>query len=140
MSATPAIKHTPEEAWLAGPRVTIFYIDHPVLNDDDTPVMIDDPTDAEWQVENREIRQIPKVNRVEYTMPEKPNAGMALKYLKAARTMGDQSAMSWLFELAIGEDAYEKLSDETDFSMDDLGVLMETVVKRALGGLEAPKG
>jgi len=140
-TATPTIKHTPEEAWLAGERVTIFFIDHEVLDDDGNVVYEDDPTDSADAArdEDREIRQVPKVERVEYTMPKKPNAGMALKYLKSTRTMGVEAAMGWLFELAIGGAAYEELSNETDFDIDDLATLMQTVVTRALGGLEPPK-
>ena len=73
-------------------------------------------------------------------MPEKPNAGFALVYLKAARTWGADVALAWLLELAIGEEAYDALAAEPDLEADTFNAIMLAVQTRALGGLAAPKG
>lgn len=137
---TPTIRHTPEEEWQAGARVPIFTIVNPILDEAGNPVMIDDPEDDQALVENREPRQVAAMHSVEYTMPEKPNSGLALKFLKMARTLGAEVALGWIFELAIGEEAYDDLSNETDLDPDLLASLMLKVQQRALGGLEGPKG
>jgi hypothetical protein len=89
---------------------------------------------------------IPKtIERViEYTMPKRPNAGLALEYLKRARRTDPDQAMSWLIEAAVGVDGYDALADElaNPDVVDPLAVLRDLVgriQKVALGGLEAPK-
>jgi hypothetical protein len=81
---------------------------------------------------------------VEHTMPNKPNAGLALEYLKRARRMDPDIAMSWLIEAAVGPEGYDDLTDELanpDIA-DPLAILRDLtarIQKVALGGLEAPK-
>lgn len=81
---------------------------------------------------------------IEYTMPARPNAGLALEYLKRARRTDPDQAMSWLIEAAIGAEGYDALVDELanpDIA-DPMGVLRDLVTRIqrvALGGLEAPK-
>jgi hypothetical protein len=146
MSIMFNIKHSSIEDWRNGPRVDLFTIEHPVLNDDGTPVMVNDPdwiapvSDASVGDPIAVAPQVPQVDRTVYSMPEKPNAGFALIYLKTIRTMGAEQSLGWLFELAIGEEAYDALAGESDFSIEQLNALMLDVQKRALGGLEAPKG
>lgn len=81
---------------------------------------------------------------IEYTMPKRPNAGLALAYLKRARRTDPDQAMSWLIEQAVGTEGYDALADElaNPAISDPLGVLRDIVgriQKVALGGLEAPK-
>lgn len=81
---------------------------------------------------------------IEYTMPKRPNAGLALEYLKRARRTDPDIAMSWLIEAAVGAEGYDALVDElADPEVGDpMGVLRDLVAriqKVALGGLEAPK-
>lgn len=88
------------------------------------------------------------VERTDYTMPKKPNAGLALAYLKQARQNADV-AMSWLIETAIGEDGYDALTAELSGYDDpaDAHQLLQDIVGRiqqvAMGGLDgqgnAPK-
>lgn len=77
---------------------------------------------------------------VTYTMPAKPNPGLALRFLKMARTMGD-AASSWLIETAIGEEGYEALADELiNYEGDPTKLLQgiaEKIQKVAMGGLDA---
>lgn len=79
---------------------------------------------------------------ITYTMPAKPNPGLALKYLKKARTMGEL-AMSWLIEEAIGEEGYDALSNELINYTGDPVALLRGIVEKiqtvAMGGLEGPK-
>lgn len=80
---------------------------------------------------------------VEYTMPAKPNPGLALKFLKMAREQGEL-ASSWLIESAIGAEGYNALADELiNYDGDPIALLraiVEKIQKVAMGGLEAPKG
>lgn len=81
---------------------------------------------------------------IEHTMPNRPNAGLALEYLKRARRSDPDQAMSWLIEAAVGEQGYDDLVIELanpDIT-DPLAILRDLVAriqKVALGGLEAPK-
>lgn len=132
MAKTVAIKHTPMEEWLAGERIDLFTIEHDVLDDDGKPIY-DEVPDPEGN--EGDTMRVKRVESTKYTVPEKPNAGFILVYLKAVRTMGQEAAMGWLFELAIGAQAYEDLANESDFETDDLIALMAAVQKRVLGGL-----
>lgn len=81
---------------------------------------------------------------IEHTMPKRPNAGLALEYLKLARRSDPDQAMSWLIEKAVGEQGYDDLvielanPDVTD-PMAVLRDLVGRIQRVALGGLEAPK-
>lgn len=74
-----------------------------------------------------------------YTMPAKPNAGLALDYLRRARREGEL-AMSWLIETAVGEAGYDALvEDLASYEGDALEVLRGIVTKIqqvAMGGLD----
>lgn len=79
---------------------------------------------------------------VAYTMPAKPNPGLALKFLKMAREQGEL-ASSWLIESAIGEEGYDALSSELiNYDGDPVALLraiVEKIQKVCMGGLESPK-
>lgn len=86
----------------------------------------------------------PRVEAVDYTMPSKPNAGLALEYLKRARREGADIAMSWLVEKAIGEDGYDALTEELAQlepaeAMSVLRGVVGRIQRVAMGGLDAPK-
>tara|TARA_R100000664_G_scaffold33616_1_gene51249 strand:+ start:556 stop:900 length:345 start_codon:yes stop_codon:yes gene_type:complete len=76
---------------------------------------------------------------IEYTMPAKPHAGLALAFLRQARLHGTEIAMSWLLEEAIGEAGYMALAAEPDAG-DALLPIMMKCRDVVLGGLSAPKG
>ena len=86
----------------------------------------------------------PKVETIDYTMPKRPNAGLALEYLKQARKNPDV-AMSWLIETAVGEEGYDALTAELSKLADAaeavsvLQGIVERIQRVALGGLDAPK-
>lgn len=79
---------------------------------------------------------------VAYTMPAKPNPGLALRFLKMAREQGEL-ASSWLIEAAIGAEGYDALTEELiNYDGDPVALLRavtEKIQKVAMGGLEAPK-
>lgn len=83
-------------------------------------------------------------NGTDYTMPRKPNAGIALGYLKAARKQGPDLAMSWLIETAVGEEGYDALVDDLAGYDGDPQLVLQSIVTKiqtiSMGGLEAPKG
>lgn len=85
----------------------------------------------------------PILETVEYTMPAKPNPGLALKFLRMAREQGEL-ANSWLIETAIGSDGYTALEDELINYEGDSVALLQSIIQKiqkvAMGGLEAPKG
>lgn len=76
-----------------------------------------------------------------FTMPAKPNPGLALDYLRRARREGGDLANSWLIEVAIGEQGYDALVEElaSTEGNEALAVLTDIVTaiqKVAMGGLE----
>lgn len=84
----------------------------------------------------------PIVASIDYTMPARPNAGLALQYLRMARRDNPDVAMSWLIETAIGEEGYDALVDELAGEEDPVSVLRsitEKIQRVALGGLDGPK-
>lgn len=126
---TPAtIDSNPDaaEEWaLSEERTPIFYLKRQPVDDNGEPIV-----DAEPEL-------------IAYTMPAKPNPGLALRYLKMVRTMGE-AAMSWLIETAIGSEGYDALTDELINYEGDPVALLRSIVEKiqtvAMGGLEAPKG
>lgn len=77
---------------------------------------------------------------VTYTMPAKPNPGIALRFLKKAREQGDV-ASSWLIETAIGAEGYDALADELiNYEGDPVALLQQIAQKIqtvVMGGLDA---
>lgn len=76
---------------------------------------------------------------VAYTMPAKPNPGLALKFLKMAREQGEIATV-WLIETAIGAEGYDALADELINYDGDPTALLQSIVGKiqnvAMGGLE----
>ncbi len=84
-------------------------------------------------------------NSVTVTMPDRPNPGLALEFLRKARRIGAELAISWLVEEAITEDGYDTLVSELGQMpdpengariMQQIGQKVQTVV---MGGLDGPK-
>jgi hypothetical protein len=125
----PVIVHS-ETAWADGERVAVFTVTRPKL--DDRGVAVFNEPDENGQ-------SVAAQERIEYTMPGKPHVGMALAYLKRARNEGTSLAASWILEEALGSAGYDALASEPDLDPEILSAIIETVTKRALGGLDAPK-
>lgn len=105
-------------------RIPVFTVQRPsdVANEDGAPATVD----------------------TVYTMPAKPNPGIALEYMRQARQNADLAA-SWLIEEQIGSDGYTALVEEMQMLDDaEASALFEAIAIRirdvSMGGLEAPKG
>lgn len=74
-----------------------------------------------------------------YTMPAKPNPGLSLAYLKMARRVGGDVAMSWLIEEAVGEAGYDALTEDLASYEGDASKVLQGIVEKiqtvAMGGL-----
>lgn len=75
-----------------------------------------------------------------YTIPAKPNVGLGLGFLRYARQVGIELAMSWLLEEAVGTEGYLALAAEPNLEPEDLAAIMKRCRDVILGGLAAPKG
>lgn len=75
-----------------------------------------------------------------YTIPNKPRLNVALKTLKMARTEGQDAAMAYMMEAAIGAEAFDALTEYEDLDAKTLEAIMTAAQKVVFGGLEAPKG
>ena len=120
------ITHTnASEEWaLSDERLPVFSVIKPYVDDGE-------PKPEGW------VEPEPEV--VTYTMPKKPNPGVALRFLKMARQMGD-AASSWLIEEAIGAEGYEALCEELiNYEGDPTKLLQgvtEKIQKVLMGGLD----
>lgn len=80
---------------------------------------------------------------ITYTIPAKPNPGLALEFLRQGRRIGPELAISWLIEETVGADGYDALVAEMeDYEGDGsalLGAIGEKIQRVVMGGLESPK-
>jgi hypothetical protein len=128
MAFQPVTIESKPEAWkkwaLSEERTTVFSVTRAPVDENDEPII-----DAEPEL-------------IAYTMPAKPNPGLALKFLKMARESGEL-ASSWLIEEAIGSEGYDDLAEELiNYDGDAaelLGQIVQKIQKVAMGGLETPK-
>ena len=87
----------------------------------------------------------PDGERIEVTMPAKPNPGLGLEFLRRGRKQGAELAISWLIEEAIGAEGYDRLVEELSSMPDpENGTkVLQSVAQRVqtvvMGGLEGPK-
>lgn len=75
-----------------------------------------------------------------YTIPNKPRLNVALKTLKIAREEGQDAAMAYMMEKAIGEEAFEALTNYDDLDADTFAQIVNAAQSVVFGGLEGPKG
>jgi hypothetical protein len=81
-----------------------------------------------------------KVDGVEYTTPEEPNAALLLKFMWQKKA-DEFSAIVNLFEGLLGPDQCEKLMTETErLSSDQFQALLNAATMHLAGGNEGPKG
>jgi hypothetical protein len=96
---------------------------------------------------SRENEETGEAEVVTYTMPAKPNPGVALEYLRMIRKIGD-AASSWLIETAVGEEGYDALIEEFSNLPEGenpvaiLRAISEKIQTIVMGGLDnvGPKG
>lgn len=76
----------------------------------------------------------------EYTIPKKIAPGVALQYLREARTHGREVATAPLLERVLGEDAYLALEQSKALTEDQMEWIVDKVLELALGKREKPGG
>ncbi len=77
---------------------------------------------------------------VSYTIPAKPRANLALRYLYEAKSIGTDYAATNLLEALVGTDGYQALMNYDDLTGDQLQEVLDAAQKITLGTLESPKG
>lgn len=74
-----------------------------------------------------------------YTIPAKPHASVALRYLRDLRKHGEEHAMSVLLESVLGEEGYEALI-EANLSFEQFQMVVLAVQKHLMGAMEDSQG
>lgn len=107
------------------------------MSDKFEPVHLPAPSD-----EPVEIPTIPLfyLGDTEYRIPEKPEANVALRYLRDARTRGEDIAAANLLIALVGEDAFDALCDYPGLAEEQLEAVMKAAQKHVMGGLEKSRG
>jgi hypothetical protein len=88
----------------------------------------------------REMVDLFSIDGTVYQMPVKVGAGMALGYMKLARTHGQEAAMGWALENVLGTEAYDALTSCPELEIEDLEAIMSVVHDNVMGAVEAGKG
>lgn len=94
-------------------------------------------TKSDVEVEQVELFSI---DGKSYTIPNKPRLNVALKTLKLMRKEGEEAAMAYMMEAAIGEEAFDALTEYEDLDAETFQQIVLAAQKIVFGGLEAPKG
>lgn len=76
----------------------------------------------------------------EYKVPARFPVNVALKYLRMARTEGQEVASGWLLEQVLGEDGYTALMNWGGLELEHLEQISTIAHKLVVGELEGPKG
>lgn len=76
----------------------------------------------------------------EYRVPARPRAAVALRYLRAIRDGGVQSAAAQLLTDLLGADGFNALCDYEDLTPQQLKTIMEAAQKLTVGSLEEAFG
>jgi hypothetical protein len=100
------------------------------------PVVIT-TTDEE---ETEERIPVFSIDGTEYTMPAHIPASTALRVLDMMRRMGQEAAVSWLLEEALGEEAYEALLNCKSLKPKQLQAVMAVVQDHFMGAIEESSG
>lgn len=132
------IQHTASaKEWaLSEDRIPVFTVMRDEPNPQRGQLLDPQPEGQSGAIDERET--IPVAHT--FTMPAKPNPGLALKYMRMAKGNPDGAA-AYLLELAIGEEGYEALADEleaegdTDKAFATMRNVIQFVAKRVMGGL-----
>lgn len=75
-----------------------------------------------------------------YYIDNKPRLNVALKTLKLIRKDGEEAAIAYMMEAAIGEEAFDALTEYDDLDIETFQAIVQAAQKVVFGGLEAPKG
>ncbi len=69
----------------------------------------------------------------DYSMPERPHAGVALGFLKRSRVEGEIPAAAWLLEQVLGVEAYDALAVEPGVTLDQINEISRLALSVATG-------
>lgn len=81
-----------------------------------------------------------KIGDTEYRIPEKPNANVALKYLKDVRDKGEDFAAANLLATLLGEDGFNDLAEYDELTDTQFEAVMKAAQKHVLGAMEKTRG
>lgn len=81
-----------------------------------------------------------EIDGVEYSVPRKPRANIALKYLSTLEERGPELASVFIFRAMLGDDGYRALSNCDSLTDEHVEWLLETLSGLVMGTTEAPKG
>jgi hypothetical protein len=76
----------------------------------------------------------------EYTVPARPRAVIALRYLRAVRDKGTDAAAATLLTELLGVDGFDALCDYEDLTGEQMKAIMESAQKLTMGGMEEAFG
>jgi hypothetical protein len=89
------------------------------------------------------------IGDVEFTIPARPGANVALQYLHIGSGQecscikphgrGEAAANDYLLTELLGDDGYQALREYDDLQMADLAQLLTIAVQHTMGALEVPK-
>lgn len=113
-SVTETVQRVPEAPEVAGGAVTLG-----------APVNIDRET-------------LFYVDGIGYTIPKSFGPNAALGYAHIARTLGQNAAIDWAMEKALGTVGYAVLRDQDDLTQDQLDNMITLIIAR-IEGLPDPK-
>jgi hypothetical protein len=79
------------------------------------------------------------IGDTEYTIPKHISRGVALQYLRHAAEVGHDLATAPLLIRVLGEEAYTALEESRALTEEQLGEIVDIIIKQALGGPEKEK-
>lgn len=80
------------------------------------------------------------IDDVEYTIPDRVSANVALKYMRMVRVSGVDAASAWLLEEVLGDDAYTALMNYDGLTVTHLEQIGRAINDLVMGATEVPKG
>lgn len=116
-------------------RKVVTVAEEPVVEEAPQLIVIGDSVDEEIETE-----PIFKLDGTTYTIPKVIPSGYVLGVMKDYRKHGEFMAGLALLEKMIGEDAFEVLTNDRRVTDDQLRLILDRVMERALGTLEKKRG
>lgn len=88
--------------------------------------------------DNADRVELFSIDGTSFTIPRKPKATIALRYLYDVKQQGIEVAQAGLLISLLGDENYRALMEYDDLTLDQLKQVMELAQKVTLGNLEAP--
>lgn len=80
------------------------------------------------------------IGEAEYHVSAKPKMNVALKYLRAARSKGEDAAAAELLASLLGEEGFNALCDYDELTPEQFEAVTKIAQQHVLGALEASRG